>query len=479
MTIVEHTPRAATAIKPSQAPARPTTFEAVHASKVPTRNGCAETTTAMRRDPYWDRLWAPGSQANWTTSQVMRTRQQIDGDRVNKKFLLDEETALAHLTGNTRRQERMNLWGVLDSWRTVTAEQAAAFTGFGHLMNPESKTVASSFALGLIDVGSFSMPMRQEPGLSRRSLYRPANTDVFRKLIEPTLTWPESVQVTAGYPWASGGQYDRHNVLAAELALRAAEHLPIAGVLGEKLATVDLLAGSGIGKSVPKADNRRADGVLIRPDGLRIAIEITATASKSFKEKVRRWAKLLSERPLETSGLTVLFVTAPHLDRVQTGRDPRNTVYTAIAEVLREFPGTSRDSAAARIGVVSWDEWFPARHLLSKSFFELRCEFALKPEVRGAGKWVSRSLLNEYPFEPWKGFNATAVLQNQGLLGATPFWFRQGEFTHLIGTPAQREGVIIPVPEPDRPERSRGGVFGSPSGAVGKVTLPSRLRIRG
>jgi hypothetical protein len=466
------------AIKPGQAPARPGTYVAVHASKVASRNGSTETSTSLRRDPYWDRLWSPGSQANWNTSQVMQTRQVVDGDRVNKKFLIDQKTAMSHLTGNTRRQERMNLWGVLDSWRTVTAEQAAAFTGCDHLISPTSKTVAASFAIGLIDIGSFPLSLMQDPGLGRRNLYRPSDTDVFKKMIMPTLTWPESVQVTAGYPWAAGGQYDRHNVLAAELALRAAEHLPISGILGEKLATVDLLAGSGIGKSVPKADDRRADGVIIRPDGMRIAFEITATASKSFKEKVRRWAKLLSERPLETSGLTVLFVTAAQPDRSQSGRDPRHAVFAAIAEVLREFPGTSRDSAAARIGVVSWDEWFPARHLLSKSFFELRCQFALNPGVHGSGKWVYRSLLNEYPFEPWKGFNATAVLQNQGLLGATPFWFRQGEFTHLIGTPAQRESITIPVPAPERPERSRGGVHGQPTGAVGKITLPSRLRIR-
>ena len=63
----------------------------------------------MRRDPYWDQLWAPGSQANWGTSQGMRARQSIDGDRVNKRFLLDEKTALLQLSGNTRRQERMNL----------------------------------------------------------------------------------------------------------------------------------------------------------------------------------------------------------------------------------------------------------------------------------------------------------------------------------------------------------------------------------
>jgi hypothetical protein len=458
---------------------RTRTVQAVHASKVPTRNGSEETNTAMRRDPYWDGLWTPGSQAAWNTRANMENRVGAEGVRVNATYLQDQDDAMRVLTSARNRQHRLNLWGVLDSWRTVTAEQAAAFTGCDSFIRPDTSAVAASFATGVLDIGSFPAALMQDPGLGRNSLYRPSNTDAFKTVITPTLTWPEWVQATAGKPWSSGGQYDRHNVLAAELALRVSEHLPIAGVLGEKLSSVELLAGSGIGKTLPKSDNRRGDGVIIRPDGMRIVMEMTATASASFKNKVRRWAKLLTERPLETSGLIVLFVVAPHPDRLATGRDPRKVVYDVIAEVLREFPGTSHDSAAARIGVVSWDQWFPARHMLSKEFFEMRCDFAMHPSERGAGKWVSRSLLNEYPFTPWKGFDATAVLENQKLLGATPFWFRQGDHTHLIGTPAERAGLSIPTPPPGRPSKSAGATVGQPRGAAGAVTLPRRLRITG
>ncbi|MHA6667486.1 hypothetical protein ACX3O0_01315 [Homoserinimonas sp. A447] len=450
---------------------------AVHASKVPTRNGSQYSTTAMRRDPYWDGLWAPGAQAYWSTRVSLQQRADIDGTRVNRKFLLDQSEAMEVLTSPRGRKERLAFWGALDSWRTVTAQQAAAFTGCDALDTPTTKMVAASFSLGLIDIATFPAALTGEAGFDGRSLYRPSATDTYKRLIAPTLTWPETIQVTGGYPWSVGGQYDRHNVLAAELALRAAEHLHIAGVLGEKLASVDLLAGSGLGKPMRGHDNRRADGVLIRPDGMRIVLEVTASASKTLKSKIHRWAKLLSERPLETSGIVVIFIAAPHPDRLKNGRDPRSEIIKVIAEVLREFPGTSRDSAAARIGVVSWDQWFPGRHLMSKEFFELRCDFALKPEVHGAGKWVSRSLLNEYPFEPWHTFNPTAVLRNQALLGATPFWFRKGDHTHLIGTPAQREGLRVPQPTPARPNRQGTGVAGQPRGAVGKVTLPERLRI--
>ncbi|QCB97667.1 hypothetical protein E5206_12675 [Arthrobacter sp. PAMC25564] len=82
-------------------------------------------------------------------------------------------------------------------------------------------------------------------------------------------------------------------------------------VMGEKLSSVDLLAGAGLGRRLPKADNRRADGTIIREDGMRIVFELTATASASFDNKVRRWAELIAARPLETSGLTVVFIAAP------------------------------------------------------------------------------------------------------------------------------------------------------------------------
>jgi len=463
---------------PVPAPKRTPVVQAVHASKVPTRNGSAFS-TAQRRDPYWDQQWVVGSQVTWATRNALQQRAQLGDGRINKRLLLDEATALANLSTNYARQARQNLWAVVDSWRTISAEQVAAFTGSASLANPMAQAVASSFAAGLLDIGTLPIALQQTPGFDRRALYRPANTDAYQKLIAPTLTYPERLQITGGYPWASGGQYDRHNVLAAELALRAAEHLAIGGVLGEKFSSVDLLAGSGLGRTLPKPDNRRADGVIVRPDGMRIALEITATVSTRFKEKVRRWAQLLVERPLETSGLTILFVTAPHPDRVESGRDPRKGVYQAIAEVLREFPGTGRDSPAARIGVVAWDQWFPGRHLLSKEFFEMRADFMLEPAKRGKDKWVSKSLLTDIDFQPWKDFDATAVLDNQGLLGATPFWFRVGDHTHLIGTPLQRAGHSIPTPVPTRPSRSRGMIAGQPRGVATKVNLPDRLRIRG
>lgn len=460
----------------SAVPAKKPAAEAIPAAFLPSACPVDEVATHNRIDPYWDKLWAPGSQAVWSTSSTERALAETGSSKTNSDFLLPEAEAMRLLTAAKGRSERLAGWSAIDSWRTLSAEQAAAITGSTLFLNPRNAGTSASFSLGLLDIGGFSHPTHRAGGMNRGTLYRPGNTDAFDRLIAPTLTFPEWVSVTGGLPWSGGGQYDRHNLLATELALRAAEYLPVGAVLGEKYATVDLLAGTGLGKTVSNPDQRRADGVIIRRDGMRIAYELTATASKSFETKVRRWAQIISERPLETSGLTIVFIAAPHPDRGNTGRDPRREIYRRLSAVLREFPGTGEDSPAARIGVASWDEWFPARHELSEAFLGLQADFALR-DARGADKWVPRQLLTGYPFTPWHTFDATAVLQNAPMLGASPHWLRTGDHTRLLGTPMSRSGEDIPQPPPVRPDLGIALPVGAARGRAGDAKLPARLRI--
>lgn len=446
--------------------------EGFTADILPSMNPSELTGIAQRSDPYWDQLWAPGSQGVWSTATMLRTRKEL-GHTVNKRLTPSPDEAIAALSQPTGWNDRLAGWATLDAWRTVTAEQMAAITGCPYYLDTRYAAVASSFGANVLDIGKFSHGLADRSSGSR-TLYRPSNTDSFRKSIEPMLTWPEWIHVTGGQPWSSGGQYDRHNVLATELGLRAAEYLPIGTVLGEKFATVDLLAGTGLGRKVDKPDNRRADGVIVREDGLRIAYELTATTSESFAAKVRRWAELIRDRPLETSGLVVLFIAAPHPDRSQTGRNPRGGIYKTIARVLREFPGTDADSPAARIGAIAWEDWFPARHELSESFLNLDADFAVN-STRDAGRWQRRPLM-ELPFTPWEGFDATAVIENSKLLGHVPWWLREGDHTYLIGTPMDRAGQRIPIPPSVKTGTEKNRPFGRVFGAAGDAMLPRRLR---
>lgn len=453
------------------------TGEGVHASLLPSACTVDSAATHNRVDPYWDQLWAPGSQANWTTSAAERILAASGSANANRRYMLSDDEAMRTMRANKGRAVRLGALSVIDSWRTATAEQAAAFTGSELLLDPRYSGTAAAFSTGMIDMGAFHTPLHRRPGMSRTVVFRPGNTDAFTRLLEPELTYPEWLSLTGGTPWSVGGQYDRHNLLATELGLRAAEYLPVGAVLGEKHTTVDLLTGSGLGHSIRNPDNRRADGVIVRRDGLRVAYEITATASAAFDNKVRRWAKLISEKPLETSGLVVLFIAAPHPGQGATAKDPRKEIYRRLAKVLTEFPARTRDSPAARIGVASWDEWFPAKHELSESFLTLRADFALG-EGRGPEKWKPRDVFGTYGFIPWEGFDATAVIDNAPLIAASPHWLRTGEHTHLIGSPMDRAGVHVPVPPPVRPELGMPLPLGAGRGVSGPARLPDRLRVR-
>ncbi|GAA4032886.1 hypothetical protein GCM10023063_15300 [Arthrobacter methylotrophus] len=444
---------------------------------MPSANPDDDLAMHSRRDPYWDRLWAPGSQANWMTGAIARYEKAEGINSGNAKLNLDPGEAMRILTANRGRTDRLAAWGVLDSWRTVSSEQLAAFTGCRYFLDPNYSSLAASFALDIIDIGTYPNKSRPTPGMNRNVVLRTSNSDSFTKAIEPTLTNPEWLTVTAGHPWSTGGQYDRHNVLSTELALRAAEYLPVGAVLGEKLSSLDLLAGAGLGKKLASADSRRADGTIIRTDGMRIVFELTATASAAFENKVRRWAQIISERPLETSGLTVVFIAAPHPDRPRhTSTDPRHEIYRKMAQVLREFPGRGQDSPAARIGVAHWEEWFPDRHLMSESFLNLEADFAIN-DATGPDRWATRGLLTDYAFTPWHTFDATAVLENSKLLAATPHWMRKGDHTSMIGSPMDRAGVEVPHPAPAKPHLTKGRPLGGAVGNGGDAKLPARLRI--
>jgi hypothetical protein len=163
-------------------------------------------------------------------------------------------------------------------------------------------------------------------------------------------------------------------LLSAEFGLRVAEYLPVGTVMGEKMSSYDLLAGSGIGRQVLKTGAaKRADLTIVREDGLRIAVEITATVSDHFDSKVRSWAKLLAETPLKDSGLVVLFVAAESPGKIKANTDAsatsiRGRIHSAILKALKEFPGTSYDRIASRIGVATWREYFPKKHYASDRF---------------------------------------------------------------------------------------------------------------
>lgn len=452
---------------------------AVRWDELTARGGTESFTTGDRLDPYWGGMWTQGSSAVWVSEQLARTQAGAGLARIPTGLDRDADDALADLTSSRNLGSTLAALACVDQWRTVSAEQLAALTGWKRLAKPLSRTMASAFACGLVDRGTFASALLPGASRDRATVYRPSRTDAFERALEPLLSYEQKVAVTGGVPWDFRRQYDRHNLLTVELALRVAEWCEVGTVLGEKLSTVELLAGEGLGRTALH-DERAADMTIVRTDGMRIAVELTASAGPDFKEKVRRWAHLLADQSLAASGLTVLFVEAAPADgehRFGSGASVRSSVYKAVAEVVREFPGTGADRVADRIGVVSWAQWFPGHGFATDEFTRLEVD---RPTGPASDRWHRAALLDEIdvPFSSHDPGVMTAVIDNASMLLGTPHWLRERDRApHLWPLLAQRAGWSgLPVPPPARPSRVVGIYPDATVGVVGATRAPRRMR---
>lgn len=386
-----------------------------------------ELSAAARLDPYWSGLWSIGGHAAWVSESL--ARRQVDSGIARLPKYLQPATSrepMDWVASPTRRPVQLGVLGVLDAWRTVTCEQLAAFVGAPALRTGRNSHMTDLFQDRLVDVGIFTNALWNTRHTPRGSLYRPSRTNAFHTDLEDRLTYPEWVAVTGGTPAESGGQFDRHNILAAELALRIGEYCADVGtILGEKHSSIDLLAHSGLGLPPLTGSQRAADLTLVRNDGLRIAIEMTASAGRTFDAKVRRWAELLSNRRATDSGLVVLFIVCDRQDKIADGNNElRHHVAKRIANAAREFPGPLFDRTAERMFMTEWKDWFPGPHQLDLGFLTLDCT---RPNGSLESTWSEASLLDRFdvPFDATSPSATLAVFDNASTLVSVPYWLRE------------------------------------------------------
>ena len=429
--------------------------------------------TPERLDPYWDQLWTSGSSVNWTSYESAERHMTAGLGNLPQAMLMTEEEAWEKLLSPYTFPQLLRFLAVIGSWRTVSGEQVEALSGCVGSSNVLSRLMAAAFRVGLIDFGSASSGLKRSATSNRGVLYRPTNSKAIERIFE-TLTYPEWVSMTGGLSWERGGQFDRHNILSTELGLRAAEYCDVSTLLGEKFSTADLLAGSGIGWETLKGDTKSADLTVVRTDGLKIAIEVTASLGANFTRKVEKWAELLNDRPMNESGLSVVFLIAPpHGTNANT---VRSETYKAVSAVVRRYPGTARESIASRIGVASWTEWFPERHMIAPRFLTMTVDRPSGMET-GEMTWTETELLSSsYAYTP-KHAGLTAILDNAHLLWSAPLWLRDfRKAPSLVPTiMAHMEITDIPYSKPKRSGRAAGHQPGKAKGAVKDTKMPKRL----
>jgi len=389
--------------------------------EVPSRMPAHDRRTALRCDVY--REWRGGSDGIWTSRWDVRDRVGTVWELPVPYWLqMPEEEAWRRVLDPKNREDVLRVLGALDQWRTATVEQVEALTGVERLSKGRTSLMSALWNADLVSIGRWGSSWDVKSPPPERLMLRPAVNTAAHARLSRGLGWREWHSATAGLGWSADRQHPRHNVMATEFGLRMSEWGNVGMVLGERLSSWELVAGV---EGSPSA----ADVVLVRPDGLRVLVEITATINDRIDAKVERLAKLMHEHP--DIPMVGLFVVAPRTDR---GEDPTSRLAlrlrVAIERACRVWPGRAEAPTKARIAGVNW------RYLFQPG--QVRDDVRLLPAAfptDGDDDWTDRHILDpaEVPLNAPPGFDATAVIQRAQTLRGVPWALREGGVQLPVG----------------------------------------------
>ncbi|MGP9684005.1 hypothetical protein [Brachybacterium sp. AOP3-A1-3] len=443
-----------------------------HLADLPSRIESDPFCAARRVDPYWEGMFATGSSDGWVSASQHRRApaSQMRWSGIPTRYVTGQEEALKEMRTNRHRPSILAALGAVSSWRTVTREQLACIAGSRVMGNTYPAALSAPFSAGLLAHGYVSAGMnRLAPASQRMSMWTVGDQIDAYAQYRKSLTFAEHIAITGGQDWNSEHRFDRHNVLTTELALRVAEFCDVATVLGEKqVSLASLLAASGL--QAQQADlGRRADAGIVRRDGLVIALETTASVGEAFRRKMAKWVQILQRHPTYELPLVVLVVDVSTPSQA-TSAAAKNTanfeIQAAIREAVRDYPGTSLNRTASRLGMVSWADWFPGPHEVSSSFEELTASFLARGTDDGEEGWRPVRLLdeNELHYREGSADAGETIAMNARILAGSPYWLRPGTVPrtdqYLLD---QVDGNRIDaLTDPSLPDRMTGPGFTQP-----------------
>jgi hypothetical protein len=344
-----------------------------------------------RIDPYWGDIWSvPGQETGVTWHE--RENLQVMVDRNIARFRSSErrwsvDEAYEKMSESRRRKLYLQVIASAYMWRTVTQEQIGAIAGWSGLIGlqrMDPHCIMVPWSAGIVQWGhptDFSKHLR---------LVRPS-TKVPPRFIE-ALSYQERLAVFGGQTAVLHGRMARHNVLNAEVSLRVAEHLshlfPI--VLGEGSAFAKIL--------LPESKHRApvysvGDAVWIRQDGLRVIVE-TSNQASSMVTKIQRWAPTLSADANGSRSLYLLFVIPNRYSRLDWVKHTKKKLAEVVFKELGSA-GYDYRYLASRVGVIEWNEWFPAYHEINNDLFQVLRVWQLNQR----NEWQLTSLADPYAIE--------------------------------------------------------------------------------
>jgi hypothetical protein len=299
----------------------------------------------------------------------------------------DEDAAYDILQNSNMRQLYLQVIAAAFMWRTLTQEQLASITGWEGLGTSsfhDPKSIIIPWSANILQHGHPSDFFRT------LRLVRPATTIPPRFL--KSLTYRERLAIFGGQTAVMHGGMARHNILNAEVSLRVAERLghlfPI--ILGEGSAFAKVL--------MPQAKNKPpsysvGDAVWVRADGLRVIVETNSDRADPIIEKIKRWAAVLADDARGSRSLYLLFI----ITGSRKGDEWMQEMKEKIASNVFSTLALRYDARylASRIGIVGWDEWFPAYGRIDeKTFAPLRVW-----QLNNNHEWRAVSLADPYAIE--------------------------------------------------------------------------------
>ena len=238
----------------------------------------------------------------------------------------------------------------LFSYHHLTEEQLSVFTGIS--MRVLSDVLPAMFTAGLLEKGWFA------PGDNRISLienplviYRLSDPSIINKALKDNLDFDSLLATVLGREVSRGPQHEVHNLIAAELSARLAEHHQryLGMILGEPTANQSTLSPEHVSKWA------RGDFVAFRKDGLKIVFEYTTTSSKRRRAdklagKLKNWMPVLAADPT----VIVVFVLGGDGQDKETG-----TLLGLLknSKLDAKFKA-QRAGIHSRVYIARMDDWF-------------------------------------------------------------------------------------------------------------------------
>ena len=305
---------------------------------------------------------------------------------------------------------------LLLSWRILTSQQIAAFGSMDQ--SGTSRTLDQMMKAGLVE-RSKMVALYSASGAIPYLWRLRAESKEFASWFR-SLPGERRASLTLGVEGGSGG-HERHDVLVAEIALRAAEVIPrLQTVFGERATAAKVLL-----KQAPKVRSR-GDALIVRNDGLQIILEVTTQPMiKEVRRKIAQWARLLGERggPNET-GLVVVFVSAEYGGKGGVELLQRAFDLAMSPEVIggdNPSPPEVMLAARASLFVAHWQDWFPAAWCISERFAGLEAYYSrATKDFRPVN--VARAGTGGVDFRPSTNLAVVDYREERGERPAVPRW---------------------------------------------------------